>query len=45
MTETAIDSGMFRDLYVSLGEPVAAAPGACAFTTNRLSAGSGVARC
>ena len=24
MTETAIDSGLFRDLYVSLGEPVAA---------------------
>ena len=23
MTETAIDSGLFRDLYVSLGEPVA----------------------
>jgi cytochrome c-type biogenesis protein CcmF len=22
MTETAIDSGLFRDLYVSLGEPV-----------------------
>ena len=24
MTETAIDTGLFRDLYVSLGEPVAA---------------------
>ncbi|HWN11690.1 MAG TPA: heme lyase CcmF/NrfE family subunit [Pyrinomonadaceae bacterium] len=24
MTETAIDSGLFRDLYVSLGEPVSA---------------------
>ncbi|HEV7797637.1 MAG TPA: cytochrome c-type biogenesis CcmF C-terminal domain-containing protein, partial [Pyrinomonadaceae bacterium] len=24
MTETAIDSGIFRDLYVSLGEPVSA---------------------
>jgi cytochrome c-type biogenesis protein CcmF len=24
MTETAIDSGLFRDLYISLGEPVAA---------------------
>ncbi len=24
MTETAIDSGLFRDLYVSLGEPVGA---------------------
>lgn len=23
MTETAIDSGLFRDLYVSLGEPIA----------------------
>src|SRR5213078_5180684 len=23
MTETAIDSGLFRDLYISLGEPVA----------------------
>lgn len=22
MTETAIDSGVFRDLYISLGEPV-----------------------
>ena len=22
MTETAIDSGLFRDLYISLGEPV-----------------------
>jgi cytochrome c-type biogenesis protein CcmF len=22
MTETAIDSGLFRDLYVSMGEPV-----------------------
>jgi cytochrome c-type biogenesis protein CcmF len=24
MTETAIDSGIFRDLYISLGEPVSA---------------------
>ena len=22
MTETAIDTGLFRDLYISLGEPV-----------------------
>jgi len=27
MTETAIDSGLTRDLYVSLGEPLEAGPG------------------
>ena len=33
MTEAAIDPGLTRDLYVSLGEPVAAAtPGSCAST-------------
>ena len=41
MTEAAIDSGLFRDLYVSLGEPVG--NGAYAFITSRLSTGSGAA--
>jgi len=30
MTETAIDSGVFRDLYISLGEPVSGGRLECA---------------
>ena len=46
MTEAAIDAGFTRDLYVSLGEPVATArPGSCASTSSRSSTGSGAAAC
>lgn len=45
MTEAGIDAGFTRDLYVALGEPLDNGAGPCAYTSNRLCAGSGSAAC
>ena len=49
MTEAAIDTGLLRDVYVSLGEPIDKdrpdAPGSCASISNPSSTGSGAAAC
>lgn len=45
MTEAAIDPGLFRDLYVALGESLGATPGRCGCSTSPLCAGCGWVVC
>jgi len=45
MTEAAIDAGVFRDLYVSLGEPIDNGAWSVRVYYKRSSAGSGPAPC
>jgi cytochrome c-type biogenesis protein CcmF len=45
MTEAAIQPGLTRDIYVSLGEEVGRTSGPCACTSSPSSTGSGAAAC
>ena len=45
MTETAIDSGVFRDLYISLGEPVSGGAWSVRVYYKPFVSGFGAARC